>query len=760
MKLNSCIKKVQKYLTNEERQPIIVNLQNNKDIVEFKQYFDVGDNKFISISDFAKQDDNINIETMLNKIATTNENIFLTGLTSYLKMLGEEELRKILLDIISMTISGKLIVICYQCELYIQTKDPRLTRRICFIEGKVTMNPRIVFISKKLKLSSSIHTLKGINMLPDAIETEQSSTIYVITSKVKSSYPNSMYIIENWEKAYDVLVNLTVETKQLQENFGTEKEWNYALENFKESTSWEDFVKHEIGMNTNLEMLISKWGVFTNEQRWVYFIALKLWGAPKNWCLNTAAKQASNVLQLKKYIYRSLMDVECDAFDFWEKYNERKELIEAIEKESRGKESSEVVDYCNYVIKKESDAIYYVTDATNQEKELIFKLIDKYSYLYNKEKLEKVLSHVYPALYLYLQPYNFKQELLNNYFQEYKYQKVLNKIFPEFENIVEEQAKKREFNLLLPTRAEIVDKLDKVDYYMYFIDAMGVEYLGYIIARCNEMNIFANIFVCRCNVPSLTRCNKEFLNEFSEERINNDKRLDSLKHEGKGNYNYEKTKLPIHLIKELEIIDSILENARDKLIQGKCKKVFFISDHGASRLAVLKEDAINIDVNSKGIHSGRVCEYNEKIIKTPYAIHENEWYVLASYDRFKGGRKASVEVHGGATLEEVVVPVIELTYGTPIVEVEIITPEVYISFRKKTIVIEFFTKVLLKDIQVLVNGKYYLANIINDNKFSVDITDIKKKGKYKADVYSEGNLVASGLVFEVKKEGVQERDIL
>ena len=30
-------------------------------------------------------------------------------------------------------------------------------------------------------------------------------------------------------------------------------------------------------------------------------------------------------------------------------------------------------------------------------------------------------------------------------------------------------------------------------------------------------------------------------------------------------------------------------------------------------------------------------------------------------DRFKGGRKANVEVHGGASLEEVAVPIIEIT---------------------------------------------------------------------------------------------------
>lgn len=35
--------------------------------------------------------------------------------------------------------------------------------------------------------------------------------------------------------------------------------------------------------------------------------------------------------------------------------------------------------------------------------------------------------------------------------------------------------------------------------------------------------------------------------------------------------------------------------------------------------------------------------------------------MLTDYGRFKGSRAANVEVHGGATLEETVVPLIEFT---------------------------------------------------------------------------------------------------
>lgn len=52
---------------------------------------------------------------------------------------------------------------------------------------------------------------------------------------------------------------------------------------------------------------------------------------------------------------------------------------------------------------------------------------------------------------------------------------------------------------------------------------------------------------------------------------------------------------------------------------------------------------------------------------------DNGYWVLANYDMFKGGRPGTVEVHGGATLEEVCVPIIEFTRMPENINVEVIT---------------------------------------------------------------------------------------
>ena len=127
--------------------------------------------------------------------------------------------------------------------------------------------------------------------------------------------------------------------------------------------------------------------------------------------------------------------------------------------------------------------------------------------------------------------YRFRNELLDNYFQDYKYQKVINKILPDFEAIVLEQAEKREYNLILEPRSSKIEKLSTKDSLLYFMDAMGVEYLGYIMSVCRELQLNAKITVCRCELPSITSRNKEFLELWDEKQI-----VTVASHEGNGNH--------------------------------------------------------------------------------------------------------------------------------------------------------------------------------------------------------------------------------
>ena len=759
MKLSDCLQRIEKYLQSAETQPRIVNAENISDLATVKEYFCVGKNIFIPVERYCNEDENPRIEDMLDDLKHQNGNVFLTGFTTQLMLLGEEDLKKLLSQLIHYTSPKSLhiIVLCYQCSNFLSFSDVRLSRLIYNMGGEKTAKPCLIFISQNIPAPSSALVVDGVNNIAKTIETNDEKTIYVRTDKHKSSYKHSLYSITVESKAFEALCKLDVSTNALLEQYGTDEQWAYALDEVSKKKSWTTYFDRLFGGYSNLDLIASNWRSFDNEKRWMYFIALKLFGAKNSWCLSKAAKEANTVKSIIRQLFRSILSLDCKASDYWGKYKDRKELLLSF-----GNPDDEVLDYCAMVKSKDKDALYYLTDNTRMEKETIFETLDKYGMDMQRSEVENVLLHIYPDLYAYLSSFQFKNELLDQYFQTYKYEKVINKIFSDFEKLVEEQAQKREYNLILPARTEKVEAIEKTNSQLYFMDAMGVEYLSFIMKKCREKGLYAKVTVCRSELPSLTFCNKEFVGVFESAGaviVPSIKKIDDIKHHGEENFDYQQTHLPIHLIRELEIIDDTLANIKTKLAKGTCTKAVMIADHGASRLAVISNKENKWEMQAKGEHSGRCCPKNEIDEQPDCATDANDFWVLANYDRFKGGKKASVEVHGGATLEEVTVPIIEITYSDANIEVIILTPEITFSFRKKAEII-LFSKTKLENVTVSVSGKYYDAVPIDENKFSVTMPDLRQAKEYFADVYSNNNLVASGLKFNAQKEGSKVKDLL
>ena len=186
-------------------------------------------------------------------------------------------------------------------------------------------------------------------------------------------------------------------------------------------------------------------------------------------------------------------------------------------------------------------------------------------------------------------------------------------------------------------------------------------------------------------------------------------------------------------------------------MSGNSTRVLLVADHGATRMAVINEHIIDIDVNSKGTNGGRVCEYTEAVKSVPCAIPEGSYYILASYDRFKGGQPANVEAHGGGTLEEVVVPVITLSMPTEEIEVQVEPKIIEYSFKQQP-VLKLFSKTILTNVSVLINGKWYEADTsVDGQNFSFTLAGLKK-GQYTATLYANKSEVAAELTFELRSK--------
>lgn len=758
--IEKCIQMIDRYLAREKDSSLrLINVDHPNQMNQLLERYQVKGNQFLTVSQYSKPDEKAQTEALLHDIADNEGNLFVIGFTTFWKLESETELQKRLNTLLHMNVRGHVVVFCYQCKKMLNFEDNRVNRLIYIVnDGTVAPKPEICFYNEKDLIPAGTETIYGIQNIPAIIETKAIQSLAVVTQKSKSLFPHSQFVIRQEASAFDALCRIDNITADLNEAWGSEKQWKFALQMFGTATTWRDVFKEQFHTSSNLDLMIQFLAGDNEESDWLYFIALKMLGAKNRKYLQSVLNHSDSFERVKQNVVRDILDFEPDAADYWDIYNERKELMQSLDIPEQW-----IIDYCKIVPVKHEKTIFYLTDSTDEENSVLFRVLEEYANCYERNELQRIFRHTNPMLSAYLNVFDFKNDLLNRYFTQYVWQKLTNRIDSEFEEMVEDQAEKREYNAILPPRASCLEKISDRLSYAYFVDAMGAEYLGYIVERCKQLELLADIQVCRAEIPTITVRNKEFLEYFSQKGIDcaNVKDLDEYKHSGENDYNYSLTRLPLHLPKELEVIDRILQKAKNYLLKEQFQQIILISDHGASRLAVIREHDLTVDVNSKGTHGGRVCDYSDDIVSITKALpsDDQQYYVIANYDRFKGGRRPSVETHGGATLEEVTVPLVVLTAKPQKIEIIVETPLVESNIKNPP-VIRFYTKTKLENVVVNVLGRSYLANWQDEHSFFIIMDKKTRKGTYEASIISDGNVLASGLEFRVEKAGMKTRDIL
>lgn len=758
MNLDSIKKRVGTYLASDKRWPIIVDFSNRENINNFVDYFKTESNTIFPADKFCGKDGTFKLEEFLNAIEENEDNVFVVNITAFLKLQGEQYIKKALKNVLSKSISGHVVLVTYQCKNYLKFSDSRFLERnqILFVDGEIDIQPDVCLVAPSLA-DAFPGCYTGFEKLGMAFEETELNTIFVATDVSKNTFDKAVFNIHQMTNSYDILCSRDSRTKTVPKNYGTTTQWNSALKLMGMSGDWTTVAMSQFDTVNDLHESIKSYNEYSDIQKWYYFIVTTIFGTKKSSYLQYAIYSLSNYKDLPKQLYRAILTMSPSSDEFESYYIERKELLKFF-----ADSLDEAVDYCKVVSSKGENSIYYLTDLTQPEKEKVIDWLVIYGDKYDSIALSKMLKNIYPDLSAYLSKYRFDDALYDNYFETYKYQKVTNKILPSFEVVVEEQAEKLDFTNLL-ARSSIVDKLNLNNARAYFFDALGVEYLGYIQEKCNQYGLSLNTQIGRCELPSLTEYNKEFIETCENKgcHVTSIKSLDEIKHHGEDDFNYEKVKTPVYLIKELDIINELLLKIRANLYTGNYDKAVVISDHGASRLAVIHETENMWRMATSGVHSGRCCPKNEIDSKPSFAIEADNYWVLANYDRFQGSRKANFEVHGGATLEEVVVPIIEITKKATAVESFILDEfKVVILAAKEFPIIKIYVSVDSDNISIKIGDKYYKAEKTTQKYiYEIKLEDCAKKGIYSFDVLNGNDILSSNLAFEVKKKGFSETSL-
>ena len=756
--LDQCFDRIEAYCQKEiTGHPLLVNTENAHDFQCLVKRMQLDGNKTcVFVHDYCGKG-LPQIDALFRDVKKKGCFVVI-GLSSYVMLLGKKRAEELMARLQELSVAGHVIVLLShmkEIRLSRMQQDQHLSYRVLLLEGDPTPLPSIYLASPEENSFGQL-VLPNIQALLEKLEQYDpvggETSFAVRTSLHKEVFSESMYSIRSSKGIYKELLRAFPVLKgDLEESWGTKEDWERFAQEWKDCLSWGALAEKHFGIDAHFSAILEReYEQADTYETWLYWLLLKVQGASEDAYLSYALGKSRHWQDLWEHIFLSLSSLSFQMREF-EKYCEgRKRLLEG-----QTIPATWVSEYQDAIAQKGRDAIWYLFAGTAWEEKMLFQCLADYDY--TKEEVMGVLKTHFPDLFAYMKSFTFTMHqkvperlvpLLTKYFDDYKWQKLMNHLTPDFKAQVNTLAEHRVYNQF-PIRSLALSQMKKENTMMYFVDALGVEYLSYISEKCKTYGLLLSIQVVHGELPSITSQNTEFMNP----AVINIKDLDELKHESQ-TYNYEKQKIPLHLVAELKAIDGVLQTIRDGLLTKEMKSAIIISDHGATRLAVLNDEEYGAEFivgESKGQHSGRCCQVEEDP-RIPFAAYENGYAVLANYMRFKGSRKADVEVHGGATLEETLVPLLQISLKPkdPMVEFQ----PALVQLRKKEVgELLLVTNFDMADPYIIVNGKIYRGKLDTHRRRAIiPLPDMKRTHDYMADIYDGDTLLKEQVAFHVKKE--------
>lgn len=276
--------------------------------------------------------------------------------------------------------------------------------------------------------------------------------------------------------------------------------------------------------------------------------------------------------------------------------------------------------------------------------------------------VSNAVKAVYPETATYLNAdLFFGDEELEDYFREYRELKMVGRVTPEFY----ERAQVVVAPSSVQTRDALVQRYASDNRCaLLVVDAMGAEWLPMLVTLARERNIGVDsIAVGEVHLPTTTPFNNIHWPDVTR-RLPDIKRFDNIAHNGVEAH--EARGAEENLAAALDVIGGeVLQRVAEGLV--RFERVFVTADHGSSRLAVLAWQSESRLALTLGCEAGAEVSdwrYRERAAQgeCPPELEETldgRHWVVRGYNRLpKKGGGQGFELHGGATLEERLVPVV------------------------------------------------------------------------------------------------------
>lgn len=433
--------------------------------------------------------------------------------------------------------------------------------------------------------------------------------------------------------------------------------------------------------------------------------------------------------------------------------SESQQLIAAM----KIKRDSSYFDSLNKIPNYE-ERLDYLSGDTSDEKIYLLKMVGQWlredkGAVYDCAKLKAI----YPELFEYLDGEVYYNEELRRYMELYKIYKLSNTL-PTDEQLYFAGIQTHDYNYRYAELSDFVDDQTVV----LWVDALGVEWLPLLLKALTKRKD-GKVIYHSCglaNLPTETKYNDQW-NQMSVPHEKLDY-LDKLAHKGLSYKDiddyYPCIEEQFAVISEMHGTGKMVTiGSRISELLGKYRRIIITGDHGTSRLAARffhtragipasKEIIVGshgrFGITSKAI--GAIAE--TQIVRH---IGDDNYIVFANYDHYAvSGHAAGAdddvptfgEIHGGATPEEMLVPIIVFDSNSLIsLTAEWEKNPVRIQNKIAKSVIKFNLPIV--NLQVNIGNIFASVTPTDDNKvWKVEFANVKA-GNYEVTIVANGKSV-------------------
>lgn len=508
----------------------------------------------------------------------------------------------------------------------------------------------------------------------------------------------------------------------LTEEMGDELKWEKMLNVFVENSTLDSKFSQALRVSKYNDNLFKSWSNYSSYEKWLLWLWARLHST--NEYLTNVLQHDKNSELFEKDIIKNIRDY-IDSSSFGILYAQRKKIIVDMTIKLN---FDDIQNYFSTLCAK--DVVRCMTDSSKEERiNTLLKVCELDDY--------NILQNAYPLLYNYLGKSIMDDEYLENYFDLYKMSKVKNLADHQLLEMVKENGNNGCIHIWkLESRNYIVNKIYDTNSTVFFVDAFGAEYVSAFNSCFEENEYNIDSYYGHCNLPAVTEHNNDFYKDKNHMEPYYD--LDHWKH--------SKCTFPESLEMELHHIEKIAAIVKKQLDIGKYSKVILAADHGTSRFVFTNKGKSHQANESATIYKyGRYCKDSiSKYDDIEGCIHQDDYWIFANYDKFIQKGAPVCEVHGGASIEEMVVPVLVISKATSSnvterIEIIVLNPEINLSIDKK-ITVEFKVSIQFTELYVSVSGERYDCNY-DGNKYYFEQIITDKRNEYIGKVISNGKII-------------------